>query len=64
MIWQLLGTNYKERKKILVISQFYYGATNWMYVVLSSVTTLSGPFLLHPLKMNFNPKPPKILQIE
>ena len=35
-----------------------------IYVVLSRVTTLSGFFLPHPLKLNYNPKPPKLLQFE
>jgi hypothetical protein len=53
-----------KAKIFLVISQLNYGTTNWIFVVLSRVTTLSGLFLLHPLKINYNPKHPKLLHIE
>ncbi len=51
-------------KTFLVVSQLSYGTANWIYVVLSRVTTLSGLFLLQPLKLNFSPTPPKLLQME
>jgi hypothetical protein len=53
-----------KTKKNLVVSELNYGTTNWIYVVLSRVTTLSGLFLLQPLRKNYNPKPPKLLQNE
>ena len=53
-----------KTKKFLVVSELNYGTANWIYVVLSRVTTLSGLFLLQPLRKNYNPKPLKLLQIE
>ncbi len=37
------------------------GTANWIYVVLSRVTSIKGLFLLQPLKLNFNPKQSKLL---
>ena len=51
-------------KKYLIVSQLNYSTSNWIYVVLSRVTTLDGLFLLQPLKLNFNPKPSKLLREE
>ena len=48
-------------KKFIIVSQLNYSTVNWIYVVLSRVTKLSGLFLLHPIKPNFNPKPTKLL---
>jgi hypothetical protein len=50
-----------KTKKVLIISQLNYSTPNWIYVVLSRVTSLSGLFLLQPLKHTFNPQPTKIL---
>jgi len=51
-------------KKFLIISSINYSTPNWVYVVLSRVTSLEGLFLMQPLKQNFNPKPTKLLQEE
>jgi hypothetical protein len=48
-------------KKIMIVSQFNYSCPNWIYVVLSRVTTLDGSFLLQPIKASYNPKPSKVL---
>jgi hypothetical protein len=48
-------------KKIMIVSQFNYSCPNWIYVVLSRVTTLDGLFLLQPIKASYNPKPSKVL---
>ena len=48
-------------KKFMIVSQFNYSCPNWIYVVLSRVTTIDGLFLLQPLKASFNPKPSKVL---
>ncbi len=37
-------------KIYLIVSQFNYSTPNWIYVVLSRVTTLEGLFLLHPIE--------------
>ena len=49
-------------KKFLIVSSINYNTANWIYVVLSRVTSLDGHFLMQPLKPNFNPKPAKLLQ--
>jgi hypothetical protein len=51
-------------KKFLIVSSINYNTANWIYVVLSRVTSLDGLFLMQPLKPNFNPKPTKLLQQE
>ena len=51
-------------KKFLIVSSINYSTANWMYVVLSRVTSLDGLFLMQPLKPNFNPRPAKLLQQE
>jgi len=48
-------------KKFLIVSQFNYSCPNWIYVVLSRVTTLKGLYLLRPNKASYNPKPSKVL---
>ncbi len=48
-------------KKIMIVSQFNYSCPNWIYVVLSRVTTLDGLYLLQPIKASYNPKPSKVL---
>jgi hypothetical protein len=45
----------------MIVSQFNYSCPNWIYVVLSRVTTLDGLFLLQPIKASYNPKPSKVL---
>ena len=44
-------------KKFLIVSSINYSTVNWIYVVLSRVTSLDGLLLMQPLKPNFNPKP-------
>jgi len=51
-------------KKYLIMSSLNYSTSNWIYVVLSRVTTLNGLFLMHPLRANFNPQPTKLLREE
>ena len=51
-------------KKFLIVSSINYNTANWIYVVLSRVTSLDGLFLMQPLKPNFNLKPTKLLQQE
>ena len=51
-------------KKYLIVSSLNYSTLNWIYVVLSRVTTLDGLFLMQPLKKSFNPKPTSLLQEE
>ena len=51
-------------KMFLIVSSINYNTANWIYVVLSRVTSLDGLFLMQPLKPNFNPKPTKLLQEE
>ena len=51
-------------KQKLIVSQLNYSTPNWVYVVLSRVTSLNGLFLLQPIKENFNPQPSKVLQNE
>ncbi len=51
-------------KKYLIVASLNYSTANWIYVVLSRVTTLDGLFLLQPLKTNFNPQPSKLLKEE
>jgi hypothetical protein len=51
-------------KQNLIVSQLNYSTPNWVYVVLSRVTSLNGLFLLQPIKENFNPQPSKVLQNE
>jgi hypothetical protein len=51
-------------KQYLIVAQLNYSTPNWIYVVLSRVTTLHGLFLLQPIKANFNPQPSKLLQEE
>jgi hypothetical protein len=46
----------------LIVSSINYNTANWIYVVLSRVTSLDGLLLMQPLKPNFNPKPTKLLQ--
>ncbi len=41
-------------KKYLIVASLNYSTANWIYVVLSRVTTLNGLFLLQPLKNNFD----------
>jgi len=43
-------------KKYLIVSSINYSTTNWIYGILSSVTSLDGLFLMQPLKPNFNLK--------
>ncbi len=45
----------------MIVSQFNYSCPNWIYVVLSRVTTLDGLYLLQPIKASYNPKPSKVL---
>jgi hypothetical protein len=51
-------------KKFFIVSSINYNMANWIYVVLSRVTSLDGLFLMQPLKPNFNLKPTKLLQQE
>jgi hypothetical protein len=46
------------------ISQLNYSTPNWIYVVLSRVTSLDGLFLLQPIKEDYNPQPSKLLREE
>ena len=48
-------------KKHLIVSSFNYGTANWIYVVLSRVTSIKGLYLLKPLKLDYNPKQSKLL---
>jgi hypothetical protein len=49
-------------KQYLIVSQLNYSTPNWIYVVLSRVTSLDGLFLLQPIKENYNPQPSKLLR--
>jgi hypothetical protein len=51
-------------KQYLIVSQLNYSTPNWVYVVLSRVTSLDGLFLLQPIKENYNPQPSKLLRDE
>ncbi len=51
-------------KEYLVVSELNHSTANWIYVVLSRFTTLSGLFYYNPLKLNFKPQPSKLLQNE
>ena len=51
-------------KQYLIVSQLNYSTPNWIYVVLSRVTSLDGLFLLQPIKENYNPQPSKLLRDE
>jgi hypothetical protein len=49
-------------KQYLISSQLNYSTPNWIYVVLSRVTSLDGLFLLQPIKEDYNPQPSKLLR--
>jgi len=49
-------------KQYLIVSQLNNSTPNWIYVVLSRVTSLDGLFLLQPIKENYNPQPSKLLR--
>jgi len=49
-------------KQYLIVSQLNYSTPNWIYVVLSRVTSLDGLFLLQPIKKNYNPETIKIVK--
>jgi hypothetical protein len=51
-------------KQYLIVSQLNYSTPNWIYVVLSRVTSLDGLFLLQPIKEDYNPQPSKLLRDE
>jgi hypothetical protein len=51
-------------KKNLIVSHSNYSTPNWIYVVLSRVTTLEGLLLLQPIKADYNPKPTNLLRRE
>jgi hypothetical protein len=51
-------------KQYLIVSQLNYSTQNWIYVVLSRVTSLDGLFLLQPIKEDYNPQPSKLLREE
>jgi hypothetical protein len=51
-------------KQYLIVLQLNYSTPNWMYVVLSRVTSLNGLFLLQPIIEDFNPQPSKLLKEE
>jgi hypothetical protein len=51
-------------KQYLIVSQLNYSTPNWIYVVLSRVTSLDGLFLLQPIKEDYNPQPSKLLRGE
>ena len=48
----------------LIASQLNYSTPNWIYIVLSTVTTLDGMFILQPIKVDNNPQPSKWLKDE
>ena len=49
-ILQQQDINYKvKQKKVLVVGSWYYSCPNWVYVVLSRVTTLSGLYITEKL---------------
>ncbi len=48
-------------KKNLIVSSLNYGTANWIYVVLSRVTSIKGLFLLQPLKSDYSPKQSRLL---
>jgi hypothetical protein len=41
-------------KQNLIVSQLNYSIPNWVYVVLSRVTSLNGLFLLQPVKISYS----------
>ena len=47
-------------KQYVIVSQLNYSTPNWIYVVLSRVTSLDSLFLLQPIKENYNPQPSKL----
>jgi len=51
-------------KQYLIVSQLNHSTPNWVYVVLSRVTSLEGLFLLQPIKEDYNPQPSKLLREE
>jgi len=51
-------------KQYLIVSQLNYSTPNWIYVVLNSVTSLDGLFLLQPIKEDYNPQPSELLREE
>jgi len=51
-------------KQYLIVSQLNYSTPNWIFVVLSGVTSLEGLFLLQPIKENYNLQPSKLLREE
>jgi hypothetical protein len=51
-------------KQYLIVSQLNYSTPNWIYSVLSRVTSLDGLFLLQPIKENYYPQPSKLLRDE
>jgi hypothetical protein len=51
-------------KQYLNASQLNYSTPNWIYVVLSRVTSLDVLFLLQPIKEDNNPQPSKLLKEE
>ena len=51
-------------KQSLIVLQLNYSTPNWIYVVLSRVTSLDGLFLLQPIKEDYNPQPSKLLREE
>ena len=52
-------------KDVLIVDSWSYSFSNWVYVVLSRVRTLSGLFLCKPLDLEKQfPVPEKLLQFE
>jgi len=51
-------------KQYLIVSQLSYSTPNWIFLVLSRVTSLDGLFLLQPIKEDYNPQPSKLLREE
>ena len=51
-------------KQYFIVSQLNYSTPNWIYVVLSRVTSLDRLFLLQPIKENYNPQLSKLLRDE
>ncbi len=66
-LWLITTIGHKLQgmaKQYLIVSQLNYSTPNWIYVVLSRVTSLDGLFLLQPIKENYNPQPSTLLRDE
>jgi hypothetical protein len=51
-------------KQYLIVSQLNYSTPNWIYAVLSRVTSLDGLFLLQSIKEDYILQPSKLLREE